>query len=332
MTTSIAQRSDKGRAGLVGSASVFASVLFLAAAAFGQSSQQPPIDREEMARRTMTAVWKPHTVPDLEYARVGNISLRLDLYLPGTKGPHPLFVWIHGGAFLSGDKARIFWTPAPTLAERGIAVASINYRLSGQATFPALVQDTKAAVRWIRANAVKSAIKADRIVVGGESAGGYLAAMLGTTGDVSALEDLSMGNPKESSRVQGVVDFFGPTDFLQMDAGVPRGCEKPVAHNTPESPESRLLGCNLQACPDKVKAANPIAYVSKDDPPFLILHGTGDCLVAPNQSQLIHDALKATGVRSELHLLPGLAHADRRFITPENERIVDDFLYSILKR
>ncbi len=311
---------------------IFAAGIALAPAAFSQSNQRPPVDRDEAARRTLTAVWQPRVLRDIEYARIGSQSLKLDLYLPGSKGPHPVIVWIHGGAFSGGDKSRIFWTPLPRLTERDYAVASINYRLSGQAIFPAPVQDAKAAIRWLRANAHKYEIKTERIVVGGESAGGYLSAMLGTTGGAPGLEDLSMGNPEESSRVQGVVDFFGPSDFLQMDTGVPRSCQNPMVHETPQSPESRLLGCNLRTCPEKVKAANPITYVSSDDPPFLILHGTGDCLVAPNQSDLLFGALKAARVRADLHMLPGLAHADKRFVTTENEKLVNAFLDAILKR
>ncbi len=281
--------------------------------------------------RPMTTVWPPRVVRDIEYARVGDISLKLDLYLPETSGPYRLMVWIHGGAFLGGDKGHIFWTPLPDLTQRGYAIASINYRLSSQATFPALVQDAKAAIRWLRANALKYEIKADRIVVGGESAGGYLSAMLGTTGDVAALENPAMGNPKESSRVQGVVDFFGPSNFLQMDAAVPGSCDEPMVHSAAESPESRLLGCNIRDCPEKVRAADPITYITADDPPFLIFHGTADCLVSPNQSQLLNNALKAAGVRSDIHLLHGLAHADRRFISPKTEEIVTDFLDSVLR-
>ncbi len=308
-----------------------AAAIILATAVFGQVNQRPPINVDEAARSTLTAVWQPRVVRDVEYARTGDISLRLDLYLPGTRGPHPLIVWIHGGAFLGGDKARIFWAPLPGLAQEGYAVASVNYRLSSQGLFPALVQDAKAAIRWLRANGARYEMKVDRIVVGGESAGGYLAAMLGTTGGIAELEDLTMGNPKESSRVQGVVDFFGPTDFLNMDAGVPRSCVKPMVHSDPESPESKLLGCNIRDCPEKVRAANPITYVTRDDPPFLIFHGTDDCLVAPNQSELLARSLKAAGVRSELHRIHGLAHADKRFISPENEAIVNDFLASVLK-
>jgi len=271
------------------------------------------------------------SVPDLEYARAGDISLKLDLYLPKTKGPHPLIAWFHGGTFKEGDKSQIFWTPLMHQTERGYAIASINYRLSTQAAFPALIQDAKAAIRWLRANAGKYDINAERIVVGGESAGGYLAAFLGTTGDVTIFDRFPMANSKQSARVQGVVDFYGPTDFLQMDAGTPKSCEKPVVHSDPGSPESRLLACNLQQCPEKVQAANPITYVTKDDPPFLIFHGTGDCIVPPNQSQLLYDALTAAGVRASLHLLPEFSHNDKRFLSSEYEKMVNEFLDSIVK-
>ncbi len=278
-----------------------------------------------------TQTGQPQVMRDLEYSRAGDTSLKLDLYLPAVKGPHPLVVWIHGGAFLGGDKGQVFWTPILDETKRGYAVASINYRLSNQAVFPALIQDCRAAIRWLRANAAKYDINAERIVVGGESAGGYLAAFLGTSGDVTTFDTFPLANSKQSSRVQGVVDFFGPTDFLQMDAGAPRSCEKPQVHNVADSPESRLMGCNIQECPDKVKAANPISYVTKDDPPFLILHGTSDCLVAPNQSQLLYDALNAAGVRASLHLLPGFSHGDKRFISSEYEKLVNEFIDSILR-
>ncbi len=268
---------------------------------------------------------------DLEYARAGDLSLQLDLYLPDSGGPHPLIVWMHGGAFRVGDKGRIWWGPIVRQTERGYAMASINYRLSGQAVFPALVHDAKAAIQWLRANAGKYNLQADRIVVAGESAGGYLAAMLGTTGGVAALEHPHPGHPGQSNRVQGVVDFFGPTDFLQMDDGVPRACEAPQVHRAPDSPESQLLGCNLEACSDRVNEASPITYVDGDDPPFLILHGTGDCTVPSHQSQLLYDALSAVGVPATLQLFPTLGHADRRFFTHETEQLVSDFIDAVLR-
>jgi len=272
----------------------------------------------------------PRALRNLEYARPASGPLLLDLYLPETGGPFPPIVWIHGGAFRAGNKGGIWYKPILNQTQRGYAVASIDYRLSGTAIFPALVEDAKAAVRWLRANAARYNLKTDRIVAAGESAGGYQAVMLGTSGGVAELEG-APGNAGESSRVQGVIDFFGPTDFLAMDDGAST-CKTPQVHRTPKSPESLLLGCNLDECPAQVKAANPITYVSRDDPPFLILHGTADCLVPHSQSQRLYDALRAAGVKADLHLLPDVGHADQRFMTAETEKLVSEFVDAVLRK
>jgi len=269
---------------------------------------------------------------DLEFARPSALPLQLDLYLPPGNGPFPLTVYIHGGAFMRGDKGRIWYSPMLRQPERGYALASLNYRLSGQAPFPAAVFDVKAAIRWLRANAAKYNLKADRIVVAGESAGGYLAVMLGTSGGVATLEDPGMGNRGESSRVQGVIDFFGPTDLREMDRGTPKACDNAMVHGDAGSPEALFLGCKTIAdCPAKAKTANPVGYLNGNTPPFLILHGTADCLVSPLQSQVLYDALSVARVRAALHRYPDLAHADHRFLTPETEKRVNDFIDSILK-
>ena len=273
---------------------------------------------------------QPKAPLNLEYARPPSGPLSLDLYLPDTGGPFPLVLWIHGGAFRAGDKGGIWYKPILNQTQRGYAVASIDYRLSGTAKFPALVHDAKAAVRWLRANAARYNLKADRIVVAGESAGGYQAAMLGTSGGVAELEG-TLGNPKESSRVQGVIDFFGPTDLLAMDDGA-SSCQTPLVHRTANSPESQLLGCNPDDCPDRAKAASPIAYVARDNPPFLILHGAADCQVPHSQSQRLYDALRAAGAAADVHLLPGVGHGDRRIMTPETDKLVSGFLDSVLRK
>jgi acetyl esterase/lipase len=273
---------------------------------------------------------QPRALRNLEYSHPESGPLSLDLYLPETGGPFPLIVWIHGGAYRSGSKSGIWYKPILNQTQRGYAVASIDYRLSGVAKFPALVQDAKAAVRWLRANAAKYNLRADRIVAAGESAGGYQAAMLGASGGVAELEGAS-GNPQESSRIQGVIDFFGPTDFLAMDDGA-SSCQTPLVHRAPDSPESQLLGCSLNECGDKVKASNPISYVNKDAPPFLILHGTADCQAPHTQSQRLYDALRAAGVKADLHLLPGVGHGDQRFMTSETDKWVGDFLDAVLRK
>ena len=153
---------------------------------------------------------------DLVYARAGAKDLLLDLYLPeGAPRPLPLVVWIHGGGWRNGAKEQ---TPARRLVERGYAVASINYRLSGEAIFPAQIHDCKAAVRWLRANAAKYGLDAGRVAAWGSSAGGHLVALLGTSGGIMELEG-GLGNADQSSRVQAVVDFFGPHGFPQDGRG-----------------------------------------------------------------------------------------------------------------
>jgi len=245
---------------------------------------------------------------DLEYARVAEKSLLLDIYLPqGTEEPLPVIVWIHGGAWRGGDKraCRLLG-----MTQRGYAVVSINYRLSSEAIFPAQIHDCKAAIRWIRANAAKYNFDPAAIGVGGSSAGGHLAALLGTTTDVKELEG-DLGNLEHSSRVQVVCDWFGPTDFLQMDAAV--GDKGRLVHNAPDSPESQLVGGPIQENKQKVAAANPITYITKDRPlpPFLIMHGEQDFVVPMNQSELLYEALKKVGADVHFHMVKGAGHGFR---------------------
>ena len=265
------------------------------------------------------------TLRDLEYARRGNQSLKLDLYLPDGQGPFPLIIWIHGGGWTSGDKDLSSNGPQVRQTTRGYAVASIDYRLSHQAKFPAQIEDCKAAVRWLRAHAGQFSLDPARIAVWGASAGGHLAALLGTSGDVRELEG-SAGNLDFSSRVQAVVDWFGPTDLLRMvDDSLPFPCNI-INHDSPFSPESLLIGCAIQTCPDKTERANPIRYVSADDPPFLIMHGARDCLVGPPQSQRLGDSLAAVGAQVSLKFIAGAGHGGSEFDDAENRKLVEDFL------
>jgi acetyl esterase/lipase len=260
---------------------------------------------------------------DLEYANVGGRSLRLDLYLPEkSDGPLPLIVWIHGGAWQAGNKSG---TPALPFVRRGYAVASIDYRLSQDAIFPAQIEDCKAAIRWLRAHAKEHGIDPAHIGVWGSSAGGHLVALLGTSGDVKELEGAA-GNLDQSSRVQAVCDWFGPTDFCQMAAHAIPGSK--LVHNDPKSPESRLIGGPIQENKDKVARANPITYVSKDDPPFLIMHGDRDNLVPHHQSVLLNEALKKAGVDVTFKTVEGAGHG---FGGPENTKMVEEFFDRTLK-
>jgi len=259
---------------------------------------------------------------DIEYVPGGHERLKLDLYLPQDADPtgkRPLIVWIHGGAWLGGSKAPC---PALRFVNRGYAVASINYRLSQHALFPAQIEDCKAAIRWLRANAGQYHLDPNRIGVWGASAGGHLVALLGTTGDV---KEFDVGpNASVSSRVQAVCDFFGPTDFTKMSS-----FPSTMKHDAPDSPEAKLIGGPVQENKDKVQRANPITYVTKDDPPFLIVHGDKDPLVPHNQSEILLDALKKAGVEATLYTIAGGGHGG--FKDPQVDVLVTQFFQKHLR-
>jgi acetyl esterase/lipase len=236
---------------------------------------------------------------DLAYASASPAQ-KLDLYLPTQgEGPFPLVIWVHGGAWLVGDKRSYLGDPpaiAFQLLRRGYALASLNYRLSQEARFPAQIQDVKTAVRWLRLHAQDYSLDPDRFGAWGASAGGHLAALLGTSEGIPELEGEHLGSAGAPGRVQAVVDWFGPTDFLQMDRQAAAvGCPTfgDGGHDSPGSPESRLVGAPIQERPDLVQAANPIAYIraGMPPPPFLIQHGTQDCIVPVGQSLLLSEAL-----------------------------------------
>ena len=257
---------------------------------------------------------------NLEYVKGGHERQRLDLYIPeNAVGPVPVIVWIHGGAWLSGSKEN--GGPALSFLAQGYAVASINYRLSQHARFPAQIEDCKAAIRWLRANAKTYNLDPDHFGVWGASAGGHLVALLGTSGDVKDLEG-DDGTPDQSSRVQAVVDWFGPTDFTKMGG----------SHDRPDSPESKLLGGPVPENKDKAARANPITYASKDDPPFLIMHGDKDTTVPFSQSELLLEALKKAGVDATFRPVKGAGHGGREFSSAENRKLVEDFFDRHLKK
>ena len=257
---------------------------------------------------------------NIAYIPGGHERQKLDLYVPdggGSRATAPVIVWIHGGGWQAGDKSNV---PVARFTEYGYAVASVDYRLSQDAPFPAQIEDCKAAIRWLRSNAKLYNLNPNRIGVMGASAGGHLVALLGTSGGVKALEGRS-GNLDQSSRVQCVVDMFGPTDFLKMGG----------FHDSPNSPESRLIGGPIQENKDKVAKANPITYVGADDPPFLIIHGDADPTVPHMQSVLLQDALKKAGVEATLITVVGGGHGGPGFQGGENGKRTLAFLDKYLK-
>lgn len=289
------------------------------------SSQEVPANTTHITRKWL----------NIAYASVSQ-SQMLDIYLPENgDGPFPVILSIHGGAFKAGDKGDRQLKPMLEGLNHGYAVVSVNYRLSPEAKFPAQIFDVKAAVRWIRANANQYKLDPDKIAAWGGSAGGHLSALLGTSGDVSALEDLGLGNSKQSSRVQLVVDWFGPTDFLKMDEQLLESKVKnPQIHAVSDSPESELIGKNLEDAPELVKAANPETYITRDDPPFFIQHGLTDQLVPYQQSVNLAEKLQNELGKEKvlLKLFPETGHGGPAFFTEANLRDIFSFLDSYLKK
>lgn len=255
---------------------------------------------------------------NLEYVPGGHERQKLDLYRPEKgKAPLPLIVWVHGGGWQAGSKDR---PPVLYLVKKGYALASVNYRLSQHATFPAQIEDCKAAIRWLRANAKKYGLDPKHVGAAGASAGGHLVALLGTTADVKELDGVG-GNKDQSSRVQAVVDLFGPTDFQHLGPNADRA----------GGAIAKLLGGPPSENKEKAKQASPVAHVSKDAAPFLILHGDMDKTVALKQSQLLTDALKKAGVEVRLITLEGAGHGGPAFSQPEQRQAIEDFFDKHLK-
>lgn len=288
----------------------------------GQVRQKPdrPMGANRNAARRLSLPADAKVLKDITYATVGDRKLRLDLYLPaGADKPLPLVIWIHGGGWRGGSKEN----PGRTLPllERGYAVASVEYRLSGEAIFPAAIEDCKAAVSFLRLNSAKHNLDPDRFGVWGSSAGGHLVALLGTTNDVTDFDTHEVCK-KAPATVQAVCDWFGPTDFLRMNDVPGR-----IDHDAPESPESRFIGGPIQQNEEKVAKANPITYVSKSDPPILIMHGEVDQAVPYNQSELLHAALQKAGVESTLYKVEKGDHGFRGAVDSPDKllRMVAEF-------
>jgi len=227
---------------------------------------------------------------DIPYASK-SLTQKLDILLPKTgDGPFTPIMWVHGGAFKMGDKTVGATSAEGRILSRGFAVVSVDYRLSGEACFPAAILDVKAAVRFIRANGSKYKLRTDKIGAWGASAGGNLVALLGTSADHAAFDDPELGNPGVSSTVQAVCDWFGPIDFLTMDEQFVQLGITPLddPHDDPNSPESQYVGGPIQTLPEKCIEASPLTYISRSSPPFLIWHGKYDPLVPMLQSYVLY--------------------------------------------
>lgn len=234
-------------------------------------------------------------IKDIDYVGDANPRQTLDLYLPKEKAESasPVLLWIHGGAWRKGSKDR----PGRALKAAGLncVIASVNYRLTQEESWPAQVHDCKAALRWVRANAKKYHFDPDRIVIWGASAGGHLATFLGATQNHPKLDGKLGSNLDQSTSVKAIVNFYGPTDFLLMnDQG------SSMDHNAASSPEGLLLGGQVSSLKTKAKVASPFHQISKDDAPILTVHGTKDPLVPYQQGKALDEKLDELKVPSIL--------------------------------
>jgi acetyl esterase/lipase len=263
----------------------------------------------------------PTVLKDIEYSRPNGYPLLLDLYLPERAQDEgaPVVVWVHGGGWKNGSKEK---PKAAWLAEEGYAVVSINYRLTDVAQWPAQIDDCREAVRWARRNASVFGFDLDRIGTWGSSAGGHLVALMGTLPYPE--------NESVSSCVQAVCDWFGPTELLTMppnNVGESR-TEEDVANSN----GAKLLGCTVKDCPELARQASAYDNVSKDDAPFLIMHGDEDPGVPIQQSIQFYERLRKTGVPVQYEVVEGAGHGGKLFDTPEVKATVRAFFDQYLKR
>lgn len=254
---------------------------------------------------------------DLIYATVNGKSLGLDLYLPPNVKNPALIVWVHGGAWRTGDKSQY---PQP-LVDQGFALASLDFRQSTEARFPAAVHDIKAAIRYLRAVAIDYGYRTERIAICGASSGGHLAALVGMTNGNRELEGTVGDHPGQSSSVQAIISYFGAsnlTTILAQSTPFGLGIRRPAL--------DLLLGAQPDQVPELARLASPISHVNKNSPPLLLLHGEQDPQMPPAQSLELEGAYKKLGLDVTLDIVYGAAHAGKEFFAPEHLQRAAQFL------
>lgn len=255
---------------------------------------------------------------DLPFAQVGATALQLDLYLPDSGTPAGLIVWVHGGAWRAGSRANV---DVQGLTDRGWAIASVDYRLSPVARFPAQIHDIKAAIRYLRAHATELGYPTTPFILAGSSAGGHLAALAGVSDGVATLEGEVGDCRAQSSRVQAIVDLYGASNLTSILAqSTPGG----VAMRVPAL--ELLLGGRPEAQPELARLASPVFHVDAQDPPLLLLHGDQDPQMPINQSHELQGAYEALGLPVVFRVVHGAAHGGPAFTTPAQLDFIDTWL------
>ncbi|MDE0867209.1 MAG: alpha/beta hydrolase [Rubripirellula sp.] len=259
------------------------------------------------------------------YVTRETVPLQLDFYLPTEQhGPAPLVVWVHGGAWRSGSRQQV---PVTGLLDHGFAIASLDYRLSGDAPFPAQIHDIKAAIRYLRSNAVELGIDPDRIAIAGASAGGHLAALAGVSQGVQELTGLETNSQQPPDHVAAIVSFYGASNLETiLQQSTPHGLGVRV-------PALQLL---LRSQPDQkpklARLASPVTHVDAVDPPLLLIHGDQDPQMPINQSHELKGAYDQAGVKVEFDVVHGGAHGGAVFYSADRIRRVAEFLSTSLAR
>jgi acetyl esterase/lipase len=262
------------------------------------------------------------TSNDIEYARVGDRALQFDLHLPKEPNP-PVIVYVHGGAWRAGSKADV---PIAKLLDHGFAIASVDYRLSTEAPFPAQAHDIKAAIRFLRAKSELFHINTKRIAIIGSSAGGHLAALVGVTNGHAELEGKIGEHLDQSSDVQCIISLFGASNLQTI---LSQSTEFGLKMRVPAL--QLLLGGSPTEKPDLAKLASPIAHLDKTAPPLLLIHGDADPQMPPQQSRDLAQAYEALKLPVQLIILPGSKHGGKEFYDEERTRIMAGFLKANLR-
>lgn len=296
--------------------SVWAALLWAAACPLGAGLPATAAEPQETKKEAP----RMDVVRDLEFARVGDHGLRLDLYRPAGEGPYPVVLWVHGGAWRNGSKDN---PPIQRIVHegKGFALASVEYRLSPQAAFPAQIHDLKAAVRFLRGEAKKLRLDPDRFAAAGGSAGAHLAVLLGVSGGVAELEGDVGNHLKASSKVQAILDWYGPTNLATI-----LGQSTPHGLSVRKPALQLLLGGQPEEKAELARLASPTVHVAADAPPLWMAHGDQDPQVPVNQSLELQGAYERVGRPVKLEIVHGGAHGGAAFYEPARVQRAAAFL------
>lgn len=280
-------------------------------------------------------------ISNVVYAQVpsrgyDNVALKMDILKPETKEKLPAVIFVTGGGFINANKDN-FAQQRMEIAEAGYVVASIEYRVAPTAIFPEPLEDLKAAIRYLKANAEKFNINPNEIALMGSSAGGYLVAMAGASNDTKQFDKGE--HLDQTSNVQAVIDLYGLSDLTRVGEGLSEKIQQ--LHKSPAATESLWVNgspvftgidATINDVPEKAMKANPIHYIDENTPPFLLMHGDKDTVVSPKQTEILHNALVEKGIESTRYVVKNAKHGGQYWVQPEVVQTIIEFLDNHLKK